>query len=92
MHTEINFSVEEHLTSDSGYMFKFLLFDSLPTTSFTFPYQYNYAHNRTRLIIEKTFIKWDSNFTCEIRMTPENVSNYNFCAALPNAALIWKQI
>ena len=54
----------------------------------------NYAHKKTRVLIEQTFGRWKRRFHClhgEIRMAPDKVCTIiASCAVLHNMAIVWK--
>ncbi|KAI6661406.1 Nuclease HARBI1 [Oopsacas minuta] len=58
-------------------------------------FNYNYAHKRTRVIVEQTFGRWKRRFHClhgELRMSPDKVCSIIVaCAVLHNIAIQWKQ-
>ena len=60
--------VGEHILGDIGYMLK---------TTTSSQENYNYAHKKTRVLMEQTFGRWKRRFHClhgEIRMASDSVS------------------
>ena len=56
---------------------------------------YNYAHKKTRVLVEQAFGRWKRRFHClhgEIRMAPDRVCVIIVaCAVLHNMAIDWKE-
>ena len=92
---ENNFAVGEHILGDSGYMLRPYLLTPYRQPGSTSQSNYNYAHKRTRVVIEQTFGRWKRRFHClhgEIRMNPDKVCTIIVaCAVLHNMAILWKQ-
>ena len=94
IYIENNFSVGEHILGDSGYMLRPYSLTPYRQPASLSQSNYNYAHKRTRVLIEQTFGRWKRRFHClhgEIRMNPEKVCKIIIaCAVLHNMAIIWK--
>ena len=94
-YVENHFMVGEYIHRDSGYMLKTCLLTPYrqPTTSAQ--ENYNYAHNKTQVLIEQTFGRWKRQFHClhgEIRIANDKVCTIIVaCAVLHNMAIIWPQ-
>ena len=92
---ENNFAIGEHILGDSGYILRPNLLTHLRQTGSPSLSNYNYAHKRTRVVIEQTFGRWKSRFHClhgDIRMKQENVCTISVDGAvLYNMAILWKQ-
>ena len=88
MHVENTFSIGEHILGDSGYMLRPYLLTPYRQPISTPQSNYNYAHKRTRVIIEQTFGRWKRRFHClhgELRMSPDKVCSIIVaCAVLHN--------
>ena len=95
MYVENNFQVGEHILGDSGYMLRQCLLTPYRQPTSIAHENYNYAHKKTRVLIEQTFGRWKRRFHClhgEIRMAPDKVCTIIVaCAVLHNMAIVWKQ-
>ena len=94
-YVENHFMVGEHILGDSGYMLKTCLLTPYRQLTTSAQENYNYAHKKTRVLIEQTFERWKRRFHCfygEIRMAPDKVCTIIVaCAVLHNMANIWRQ-
>ena len=94
IHIENSFSPGEHKLGDSEYMLRPYLLTPYRQPASPAQSNYNYAHKRTRVLIEETFGRWKGRFHClqgEIRMTSEKVCKIIIvCAVLHNMAIMWK--
>ena len=92
---ENNFLVGEHILGDSGYMLRKCLLTPFRQPVSISLENYNYAHKKTRVLIEQTFGRWKRRFHClygEIRMAPDKVCTIIIaCAVLHNMAIDWKE-
>ena len=95
IYVENNLLIGEHILGDSGYMLKPYLLTPYRQPASTPQSNYNYAHKKTRVIIEQTLGRWKRRFHClhgELRMTPDKVCMIIVaCAVLHNMAIMWKQ-
>ena len=92
---ENNFLVGEHILGDSGYMLRKCLLTPYRQPISVAQENYNYAHKKTRVLVEQAFGRWRRRFHClhgEIRMAPDRVCVIIVaCAVLHNMAIDWKE-
>ena len=85
----------EHILGDSGYMLRPYSLTPYRQPGSISRSSYNYAHKRTRVVIEQTFGRWKRRFHClhgEIRLNRDKVCTIIVaCAVLHNMAILWKQ-
>ena len=95
IYVENNFMAGEHILGDSGYMLKQCLLTPYRHPTTDAHSNYNYAHKKTRVLVEQTFGRWKRRFHClhgEIRMAPDKTCTIIVaCAVLHNMAIIWNE-
>ncbi|XP_033731089.1 putative nuclease HARBI1 [Pecten maximus] len=94
-HMETNQNLENVLLGDSGYPCRPFLLTPYLNANCPAQRNYNYAHGRTRSVIERTFGRWKRRFHIlhsEIRMQPERVVTLIMaCAVLHNIAMSMRE-
>ena len=92
---ENNFLVREHILGDCGYILSKYLLTPYRQPISVAQENYNYAHKKTRVLVEQAFGRWKRRFHClhvETRMAPDRVCVIIVaCAVLHNMAIDWKE-